>query len=1137
LTPQRARPYDRAQVAEHDQQPEAAVEPPVTAPAAPTVEHAPAGFGHTGLTAPQASVLGLQRSAGNTAVSALMRSRSAAAAAGSPLPPSASAASALLGGAAAEVRVHQGPAADAKLSARPGALAVTEGSDIHVATAAPALDSPSGRLLLAHEAAHVVQQRAPGPAADHMATEAEADQAAVDASLGRTPTIRHAGTGLQYFEAPKHSATLRTAMDKAGFSDKEQDAAYFGNWCRDLSQALVPALAGKIGPAATFQLVNLMAIRHFGHGVTPAQLGAYSTREHIDNPAGTTASGHAPGITPGKDDKIGDILDEGRRKIEGYPDTADPITGTPQSLAQTSGEANQTPEAMAQAFAVNEAGIPGYIQNSKQYILEEYEAAKTAGRNESGLYHVGNFSHTCEDLFAHSNFVEIAMGRLITEKVIKLPELDQEFAKREAAGEPPIETYAAEAKDKSGNARPILSTGTFTGASGLGTKTGHDTFISIGEELKNLIEEMDPFREEGDKASNWDFLMLVLDKIDAAGDEGSLGAITVGVLDPLIGKIDEAAASLTKDVDSLEGGARETFGDGVMGDLAAGAAGLLGSGVHAVVDPVKDLGKEGAKALIKAIVDRIGKGGISLAKMAVWYQQKEGELADAWQALKDGVRQLPQALVALILPELIKAEREFHKQVKTLGSALYDKAVRSVLGEITSGHEATNVSETNVGQKYLSWAQELSAYMRKVLVEVGGRSVDSLAGEIPVPKDENDPAIHTVILYAENTFPGVLHSLVGAAKADAILLETGEQAAHLKQLEQVPDWARAGASHSQISKDHATSPFFGVAFTLANVADTKLMALMKEIWGGGPAPGMDEDYGEKKDGKQVLGPDGRPKLKNEAGLSEWEKEIRKRFLENRGEGYETAEKGVAPDESIGKALSGMAHRLQDVIKAYPIVGPALQKVIDAINRDPDGEELIGIVEQAEKDFDEYANSGELDDDVMHEVDHMLALAKQTAADIEKHVHHHDEGAEKKKEDEKKAKEKAKEKEDPDYGLKPTNLDDYGMPKKTAGQEGDEDVRKQAQITKLDKYRGKGGAGEIVEKLRAPVDLKKGGELDKKVAQAGTPDEKFKAELDRIFGHPYDTNWWVEPMVDWAGKNQHVLVEYIKDRNSGKGEVH
>jgi hypothetical protein len=968
-------------------------------------------------------------------------------------------------------------------------------------------DRGTDLFTVAHEAAHVVQQRTPGPAATEALTEAEADQAAVDASLGRPAVLRHASTGVQYFEAPKHAATLKTAMDKAGFTDKEQDAAYFGNWCRDLSQALVPALAGKIGPAATFQVVNLMAIRHFGHGVTPAQLGAYSTREHIDNPAGTTASGSTA------DGKGGDILDASRRKIEGYPDTADPITGTAQNVAGTAGEETLTPDAMKQAFAVNEAGIPGYILNSKNYIIEEYEAAKKAGRNESGLYHVGNFSHTCEDLFAHSNFVEIAMGRLLSEDVIKLPELKKDLDERKAKGEPPIETYAAEAKDKAGNARPILSTGTFTGSSALGTSTGHDTYISIGEELKNLIEELDPFREEGDKASNWDFLMLVLDKIDAAGDEGSLGAITVGVLDPLVGKIDELAASLTKGVDSLEGDARKTFGEGLAGDLAAGAAGLLGTGVHAVTDPLKDMGKEGAKALIKAIVDRIGKGGISLAKMAVWYQQKEGELEDAWKALKDGVRELPQELAALILPELIKAEREFRKQVKTLGSALYDKAVRSILGDITSHEDATKIDETNVAQKYFSWAKELAAFMRKTLGEAGYKTGAELAEDIKDPKDENDDQeIAKIITYAESTFPGVLRGLVDAAKADAILEDTGEQAAHLKQLHEVPPWARAGASHSQIAKDHKTSPFFGIAFTLANVADTKLMALMKEVWGGGPAPGMDESYGEKKDGKQVLGPDGRPVLKNEDGLSEWEKETRKRFLENRGEGYETAEKGVAPDESIGKALSGMSHRLQDVIKAYPVVGPALQKVVDAINRDADGHELIEIVEQAEKDFDKYANSGELDDDVMHEVDHMLALAKQTAADIERAAHHHDEHGD----------EKGKETD--------------GKPAKPAPAPGDAEIRKQSQIDALDKYRGKGD-GVIVEKIRPPVDLKKGGELDQKVAAAGTPDEKFRAELERIFGHPYDTNWWVQPMVDWAGKNEHVLVDYIKDRNAGKGEVH
>jgi hypothetical protein len=78
--------------------------------------------------------------------------RSLAAGSGAPLPSNAHGALRALDAQAADVRVHTGPAADARLAARPGALAVTEGSDIHVGSAAPSLDSAGGRLLLAHEA-------------------------------------------------------------------------------------------------------------------------------------------------------------------------------------------------------------------------------------------------------------------------------------------------------------------------------------------------------------------------------------------------------------------------------------------------------------------------------------------------------------------------------------------------------------------------------------------------------------------------------------------------------------------------------------------------------------------------------------------------------------------------------------------------------------------------------------------------------------------------------------------------------------------------------------------------------------------------------------------------------------------------
>jgi hypothetical protein len=51
------------------------------------------------------------------------------------------------------VRVHEGPQAPAL-----GALAYTQGADIHFAPGAYAPDSQGGRQLLGHELAHVVQQ-------------------------------------------------------------------------------------------------------------------------------------------------------------------------------------------------------------------------------------------------------------------------------------------------------------------------------------------------------------------------------------------------------------------------------------------------------------------------------------------------------------------------------------------------------------------------------------------------------------------------------------------------------------------------------------------------------------------------------------------------------------------------------------------------------------------------------------------------------------------------------------------------------------------------------------------------------------------------------------------------------------------
>jgi hypothetical protein len=123
------------------------------------------------LTMP-AAVIGLQRLAGNQSVGALLEGEEAASpvrevvgsGGGAPLDPGArSFLEQRMGADFSDVRVHTGARADE--SARSiSAQAYTVGTDVVFRSGAYEPDSPSGRHVLAHELAHVVQQKA-GPVA------------------------------------------------------------------------------------------------------------------------------------------------------------------------------------------------------------------------------------------------------------------------------------------------------------------------------------------------------------------------------------------------------------------------------------------------------------------------------------------------------------------------------------------------------------------------------------------------------------------------------------------------------------------------------------------------------------------------------------------------------------------------------------------------------------------------------------------------------------------------------------------------------------------------------------------------------------------------------------------------------------
>ena len=196
---------------------------------------------------PHGALLDLQRRAGNAAVSSVIGRPRPRAGRRAPLPASAGPARAVLGDLAEDVRVHQ--AGDGGPEVPAGALAATHGTDIAVAAGAPGPDTPG-------------RQPAPGPrvgprgAADHRRRPRRDRRGRGPGRPGRSGGHGRApGAPARWRLAsstsrpPSTRPASPTPWRHVGFSDAEQQHAYLGNWCRDMSQAMVPMLNDTIGGA------------------------------------------------------------------------------------------------------------------------------------------------------------------------------------------------------------------------------------------------------------------------------------------------------------------------------------------------------------------------------------------------------------------------------------------------------------------------------------------------------------------------------------------------------------------------------------------------------------------------------------------------------------------------------------------------------------------------------------------------------------------------------------------------------------------------------------------------------------------------------------------------------------------------
>ncbi|WP_394848617.1 phage baseplate assembly protein V [Pendulispora brunnea] len=231
-----------------------------------------------------------------------------------------------------------------------------------------------------------------------------------------------------------------------------RDKVYFGNWLRDNSQFLTPVTikafdvlwAGEsvvvpgTGRAMLTELVDLLA-RHDFPGlrpyakVTEKNLGWYVAHEHIDNPKGL------PGV--------GD---------------------------------DQT--------AIDEFGIKAYIAKTKNFIADSLRQAARASDPERYRL-LGQALHPLEDLFAHSNFIELALIRLQREGVIP--------------NDPPVFPWVglkSEVRVRPGGPNPDTRFPLVTGMFGLA-----DTVVSLSE---MILEKLD--LPPGNQDPSWiDLLSMI----------------------------------------------------------------------------------------------------------------------------------------------------------------------------------------------------------------------------------------------------------------------------------------------------------------------------------------------------------------------------------------------------------------------------------------------------------------------------------------------------------------------------------------------------------------------------------------------------------------------------------------------------
>lgn len=531
------------------------------------------------------------------------------------------------------------------------------------------------------------------------------------------------------------------------------------------------AVVRSLGKEFLFEVLNVLAMQKFGKQLKAKDFGVYSPREHMDHPAG----------------QFNDELLEANS-----PEARLAHTGKDQFT--TPKEDISSPEATAKLFTVNEAGLPAYIGRSIQYVEEEFSAAADIGRNPDGLMHFGNGLHTVEDLFAHSNWAEIAVAKLIKDKKVSVgAETAKCMKDRAAEGKETIETLSA--RTKSG--RPILTTGTFV---------LDDTLISLSEALSGFMKGFSPFSGAANNERTQQTMKLMLGRYQELAKDNKAGEVVKSFLSHLGPTLKDKLADAAREAIAGDPAAADApwYKKG-LASARAGAGALVGGAIK-TVGGLMDMGW--VQDLFATAANAFGK----LPLVEIYDYAIAGPTNRVDKFFKD----VDEKLVKAKVPGYAWAKAHLKSALDKLRGmvrAPIESAVKFVGESIQAAFAEARVSGTNTAKQIekLKKEQIKNPALAKYLAQKGA-SPEAQIALLQDPKfcanarfDPNSPE---------------------AREAKAVL----ERLLRIQALEKLPPEVKAGPSHSQIAKDHADSPFFGTAVTMAGAAVTGLRDRMVLVW-------------------------------------------------------------------------------------------------------------------------------------------------------------------------------------------------------------------------------------------------------------------------------------------------------------------